>query len=67
MHTEHTRNKCEVSSTGDHLLPLPLFFKAELPYGYFKMKFGIGPRGKQKLNLDGETEMCGDGGATYDQ
>ena len=32
-----------------------------------KWEFGIGLRGKQKLNLDGETEMCGDGGATYDQ
>ena len=27
------------------------------------MKFGIGLRDKQKLNLD----VCGDGGATYDQ
>ena len=23
-----------------------------------KGKFGIGPRDKQKLNLDGETKMC---------
>ena len=32
-----------------------------------KWEFGIGLRSKQKLNLDGETEMCGHGGATYDQ
>ena len=31
------------------------------------MKFGIEPRDKQKLNLDGDTETCGYGGATYDQ
>ena len=24
-----------------------------------KQEFGIGLRGKQKLNLDGETKMCG--------
>ena len=58
MHTKHTRNRCEVKSTGEHLLPLPFFLKAKLLYGYFKMKFGIGPRDKQKLNLDGETETC---------
>ena len=26
-----------------------------------KWEFGIGLRGKQKLDLDGETEMCGGG------
>ena len=32
-----------------------------------KQEFGIGLRDKQKINLDGETEMCGGGGAIYDQ
>ena len=32
-----------------------------------KWEFGIELRGKQKLNLDGETKTCGGGGATYDQ
>ena len=34
---------------------------------YFKMRIWNRAEGKQKLNLDGETKMCGGGGATYDQ
>ena len=57
-----------MNSTGEHLLPFTFyFFNSKLHMAILKQEFGIGLRGKQKLNLDGETEMCGGGGATYDQ
>ena len=61
-------NRCEVNSTGEHLLPFIFFFKAKLPYGYFKM--GIWNRGQganKRLILMGRPKCVGGGGATYDQ
>ena len=67
MHTEHARNRCEVNSTGEHLLPFTFFFffffwMPNCHTAILKWEFGIGPRDKQKLNFDEGTERCGDGG-----
>ena len=48
MHIEHTRNRCEVNSTGEHLLPLHFFLNAKLPYGYFKMRIWNRAKGQTK-------------------
>ena len=68
VHTQSTPERCEVNSTGEHLLPLPFFFLPKLPYGYFKMRIWHRDTGQTKLNFDWETETCvGMGGATYNQ
>ena len=61
-----------IGKSGDRICSIfsSFFLKlnAKLPYGYFKTKFGIGPRDKQKLNFEWETEIyMGPEGATYDQ
>ena len=43
-------------NTSAALFFLIIFLKAKLPYGYFKMKFGIGLRDKWKLNLEGDAK-----------
>ena len=56
MHTKHTRNRCEVNSTGEHLLPLLFFKMPNWHTAILKWEFGIGLRDKQKLNLEGKCQ-----------